>query len=1162
MNEEVDTLQTKRRRFSMVDVNYVSESENSDNYESDASDYSSDNNSDYSDSEKRKKKRVVNNNNNNTKKTTTTTVTNTKQSSTQSLKSNNKKSSTSSNNKKSSPTKKKKQSKKVEDDEEDEDEDEEDEDEEDDEDEFNLPNVSVEQRKKKQKQQEQESSKLLEETEKLLKQPSVIPWTSKNVLNNGTSKDDKKNVDTKLLFSFSSRQPNGTNGITSPPSQRLASIKKPFGGGEIKNDYFSKFLYTGPSTVTSVSSSLSSKPTLQAPIKPTTTTTDTTNTTTTATPKSPKSPSIKSLPTTTTTTTTSTTTTTPTTPKIDSSTSTPSIEDGEDDLCGIEMEEFKDKKKKVENDKITKDILGQVDKLLKKETKKVLVDDSDTEDDEEEEEEEVLFVNKKRKSNPLDGSSSTPTKPKSKPKPKKIIIEDDDDSETEDEKSQIIEIDDKEEEKQVEQVEQVEEVEEVEEEEEEEIESEPTIERLIYACECFSKRMLQILSNAEDSTINTTTAATTTTTTTKTTIISNKKDKKNNNDDDPTFSHKLVAQPKIINKVMRNYQLIGLNWMAVLYKEKINGILADEMGLGKTVQTISLLAHIKEAYNDNGPHLVVVPATILANWEREFQTWCPSLSIVRYYGNLREREELRYELKKKKPGKDFNVILTTYNLLFANNDRGFLKRFDYSFLILDEAQNIKNSDSKRYKNIFKIGAHHRLLLTGTPLQNNLYELWSLLNFLMPHIFGSVKKDNYLLNQLLEYNGDDCDSAITRMKKILSPFILRRLKSTVSKELKPKIEHVEICKLPQFQDETYKNIIERSKSQWRLRNELLLKKEKEEKEKEKQSLINSNSNIKRKRKTSIINIEKDEIIEIDGDSNGGGLIDLTKTNDEKDMELSINLKSNGSGQFVLNNILMQLRKAANHPLLCKNIFYNDNQIRDIVNHLATKDKDWSDYRNDIPSLKELFDTYSDYDVFKTVCEHEDLGDKYWIPDEQFIETSTKCLKLKEILAKEIGVNKSKVLIFSQMTRVLDILEDVLDIFGYNFTRLDGSTPVNERQSIIDHFSSKETIPVFLLSTNSGGLGINLTCANVVVFYDLSFNPQVDRQAEDRAHRLGQEREVIIYKLLAENTVDINIHESANQKKKLNDNVLEEGTFNNAETKLQSKNILKILDSIFK
>ncbi|KAM9986208.1 hypothetical protein ACTFIY_010636 [Dictyostelium cf. discoideum] len=1143
MNEEVDTSQTKRRRFSMVDINYVSESENSDNYESDASDYSSDNNSDYSDSEKRRKKRVANNNNN-TKKTTTT-VTNTKpssSSSTQSLKSNNKKSSTSSNNKKSSPIKKKKQSKKVE-------EDEEEEEEEDDDDEFNLPNVSIEQRKKKQKQQEQESSKLLEETEKILKQPSVIPWTSKNVLNNGTSKDDKKNVDTKLLFSFSSRQPNGgngTNGITSPPSQRLASIKKPF-GGEIKNDYFSKFLYTGPSTVTSVSSSLSSKPTT------TTTTTDTTTTTTT-TPKSPKSPSIKPLPTTTTT----TTPTTPTTPKIDSSTSTPSIEDGLDDLCGIEMEEFKDKKKKVENDKITKDILGQVDKLLKKETKKVLVDDSDTED-EQEEEEEVLFVNKKRKSNPLDGS--TPTKPKSKPKPKKIIIEEDEDSETEDEKSQIIEIDD--EEKQVEQVEEVEQIEE--EEEEEEIESEPTIERLIYACECFSKRMLEILSNAEDSTINTTSTTTTTPTTTTitTTTINNKKDKKNNYD--PTFSHKLVAQPKIINNVMRNYQLIGLNWMAVLYKEKINGILADEMGLGKTVQTISLLAHIKEAYNDNGPHLVVVPATILANWEREFQTWCPSLSIVRYYGNLREREELRYELKKKKPGKDFNVILTTYNLLFANNDRGFLKRFDYSFLILDEAQNIKNSDSKRYKNIFKIGAHHRLLLTGTPLQNNLYELWSLLNFLMPHIFGSVKKDNYLLNQLLEYNGDDCDSAITRMKKILSPFILRRLKSTVSKELKPKIEHVEICKLPEFQDETYRNIIERSKSQWKLRNELLLKKEKEEKEKEKQSLINSsNSSIKKKRKTSSINrIEKDEIIEIDGGGDDGGLIDLTKTNnDEKGLELSINLKSNGSGQFVLNNILMQLRKAANHPLLCKNIFYNDNQIQDIVNHLATKDKDWSDYRNDIPSLKELFDTYSDYDVFKTVCEHEDLGDKYWIPDEQFIETSTKCIKLKEILAKEIGVNKSKVLIFSQMTRVLDILEDVLDIFGYNFTRLDGSTPVNERQSIIDHFSSKETIPVFLLSTNSGGLGINLTCANVVIFYDLSFNPQVDRQAEDRAHRLGQEREVIIYKLLAENTVDINIHESANQKKKLNDNVLEEGTFNNAETKLQSKNILKILDSIFK
>ncbi|KAN0023057.1 hypothetical protein ACTFIU_009140 [Dictyostelium citrinum] len=1121
MNDELDTVtspvQTRRRRFSIVDINYVSESENSDCYESDASDYSSENNSDYSDSEKRKKKKVTNNNNN-TKKTATVTTTSTKPSSSLSLKSNNKKSSSlsSSNNKKSSPIKKKKQIKKEEYEEEDQEEDQQEEEEE--EDGFNLPNVSVEQKKKKLKQKEQESSKLLEETDKVLKQPSVIPWTSKNVLNNG---NDKKNVDTKLLFSFSSKQSNG-NGITSPPSQRLASIKKPAFGGEIKNDYFSKFLYTGPSTVTSVSSNLTTTP------KP-----------------------IPSTPQKSTTTTTTTTPTTPTTPKIDSSTSTPSINCEDDSLGALEMGEFKDKKKKIENEKITKDILGQVDKLVKKqikeENKKSFVDDSDTED-EDEDEDEVLFVNKKRKSNPLDGGHTpTKSKSKSKSKPKKVITEEDDDSETEDEKSQIIEIDDDDEEK-LEEVEQVEEKEEQEEQEEFEIDSEPTIEKLIYACECFSKRMLEILSNAEDSTI-----------TTKTT--NNKSDNKN-----PTFNHKLVSQPKIINKVMRNYQLIGLNWMAVLYKEKINGILADEMGLGKTVQTISLLAHIKETYNDNGPHLVVVPATILANWEREFKTWCPSLSIIRYYGNLREREELRYELKKKRAGKDFNVILTTYNLLFSNNDRGFLKRFDYSYLILDEAQNIKNSDSKRYKNIFKIGAHHRLLLTGTPLQNNLYELWSLLNFLMPHIFGSVKKDNYLLNQLLEYKGDDSDSAITRMKKILSPFILRRLKSTVSKELKPKIEHVEICKLPEFQDKTYKAIIERSKSQWKLRD-LLLKKEKEEREKEKQSLINS-SGIKKKRKSSNINNKKqqdDEFIEINDDDDDSGLVDLTNDKEltEQDNQLSIDLKSNGStGQFVLNNILMQLRKAANHPLLCKNVFYEDKQIQEIVNHLATKDKDWSDYKDDIPSLKELFDSYSDYDVFKTICDHEELGDEYWIPDEQFVETSTKCLKLKEILAKEIGVNKSKVLIFSQMTRVLDILEDVLDIFGYSFTRLDGTTPVNERQFIIDHFSSSDDIPVFLLSTNSGGLGINLTCSNVVIFYDLSFNPQVDRQAEDRAHRLGQERDVIIYKLLAEGTVDINIYESANQKKKLNDNVLEEGTFNNSETKLQSKNILKILDSIFK
>ncbi|EGC30034.1 hypothetical protein DICPUDRAFT_158303 [Dictyostelium purpureum] len=791
----------------------------------------------------------------------------------------------------------------------------------------------------------------------------------------------------------------------------------------------------------------------------------------------------------------------------------------EDEGEKIEEEEKENKKEEEEDDSLfgkgfnspkfnATSVKNHVQKMVKDS-----LSESDTED------EELPLVNKKRK----EGKDASQQK-------KTMVIEisdKEDDSDTEEEsepksknkKSVTTTIDSDNETVEI-----------PDEEEEEEgsrnIDDEPTIEKLIYACECFSKRMLEILSNSdlEEKKLTTTT----------TTSINKKTTDKN----------KLITQPKTINKTMRNYQLIGLNWMAVLYKENINGILADEMGLGKTVQTISVLAHIMETYNDCGPHLIIVPATVMSNWGRELETWCPTLKVIRYYGNIKEREELRYDIRKMKPKKDFHIILTTYNLLFSNLDRAFLKKFDYSYLILDEAQNIKNSDSRRYKNIFKIQSKHRLLLTGTPLQNNLYELWSLLNFLMPHIFGSTSKNNYLLNQLLEYKGDDSDSALSRMKKILSPFILRRLKSTVSKELKPKKEIIERCVMPEFQQNTYNTVIKRSKAQWANRDLIKQKEDTKKRKKKSTSLLDPDCDL------LDLTID-DSVVE-----NGNGEEKLTA----KQKELAKQIKQ-GNGSFVLNNILMQLRKASNHPLLCKNIFYTEEQIDDIVKTLARNDKEWIEYRYDVPALKELFQSFSDYEVFKNICENPLLADKYWIDDEQFYETSAKCIKLKEILQKEIHENKSKVLIFSQMTKVLDILEDVLSIFGESFTRLDGQTPVNERQDIIDHFTNSKDIPVFLLSTNAGGLGINLTCANVVIFYDLSFNPQVDRQAEDRAHRLGQEREVIVYKLLTENTVDIDIFNSANEKKKLNDNILEEGTYTEKETKLESKKILKILDSIF-
>ncbi|EFA82962.1 SNF2-related domain-containing protein [Heterostelium album PN500] len=373
------------------------------------------------------------------------------------------------------------------------------------------------------------------------------------------------------------------------------------------------------------------------------------------------------------------------------------IEDNEnDDISGFKLQLDKDKNKKNKREQV--------------------------EDDEEEEDDEPPIVNMKRihrQSRPLFPTlPTTPTKRESHLAHQVVtvdlneILNADDDESTEDELPSLIKLRtsgasgsiniDEDDESTQDEKEVKKEEEEEGEEEENEVESlmkgydvdedsdEETsqLDKLIKACELFSKRMLEILSSFQENkeeNNNTSTAATAITAPSSS-----------------TTNRKLITQPSIIKRTMRSYQLIGLNWMGILYQEKISGILADEMGLGKTVQSISLLAHIYEKYKDTGPHLIIVPATTYSNWKRELEMWCPTLKVYSYYGTAKEREMMRYELRSMKAGVDFNIIITTYNILFSQIDRGFLKRYNYTYQLLDEAQNIKNSDSKRYKNLFKI----------------------------------------------------------------------------------------------------------------------------------------------------------------------------------------------------------------------------------------------------------------------------------------------------------------------------------------------------------------------------------------------------------------------------------------------------------------------------
>jgi SNF2 family DNA or RNA helicase len=272
-----------------------------------------------------------------------------------------------------------------------------------------------------------------------------------------------------------------------------------------------------------------------------------------------------------------------------------------------------------------------------------------------------------------------------------------------------------------------------------------------------------------------------------------------------------TATPFLVKGELREYQLIGLHWLTALHDNKINGILADEMGLGKTIQTIALLAHLAGNKGIWGPHLIVVPTTIIINWEIELKKWCPALKILSYYGNQKERKAKRYGWHKPNA---FNVLITSYKLVIQ--DYSVFKRKRWYYIILDEAQNIKNFKSKRWQMLLNIKAKRKLLLTGTPLQNDIMEIWSYLHFLMPNLFYSNEEfRDWFHSQFydaIHNNASLNKKLIQSLHSILRPFLLRRLKKDVEKQLPEKIEHVIKCELTRRQRYLYDEFINAEKTQ--------------------------------------------------------------------------------------------------------------------------------------------------------------------------------------------------------------------------------------------------------------------------------------------------------------------------------------------------------------
>lgn len=422
--------------------------------------------------------------------------------------------------------------------------------------------------------------------------------------------------------------------------------------------------------------------------------------------------------------------------------------------------------------------------------------------------------------------------------------------------------------------------------------------------------------------------------------------------------------------------------------------------------------------------MVVAPLSTLQNWANEVKHWCPALKTVILIGDADSRRNIfTTELKDKQ---SFNVLITSYEMCYREKKR--LKKIPWTYLIIDEAQRIKNEKTLLSLTVRSFKSKHRLLLTGTPLQNNLHELWALLNFLLPDIFDSSDDfDNW-------FSTENClgdTNLVQRLHSILEPFLLRRVKADVEKGLLPKKEVKIYVGMSQMQREWYTKVLMKN-------------------------------------------------IEV-----------VNNMNERKKMRLE--------------NIFMQLRKCTNHPY--------------------------------------LFDT-------------AEPGPPY-TNDMHLVKNSGKMFLLHKLLPK-LKAQGSRVLIFSQMTRMLTILEDYCTWQGYNYCRLDGSTKHEDRNQYIDEYNAPNSSKfIFLLSTRAGGLGINLTTADAVIIYDSDWNPQMDLQAIDRAHRIGQKKQVRVFRLITEHTADVKMDERASMKLRLDKMIIQKGQLAEAAVSLTQREMLDMI-----
>lgn len=547
--------------------------------------------------------------------------------------------------------------------------------------------------------------------------------------------------------------------------------------------------------------------------------------------------------------------------------------------------------------------------------------------------------------------------------------------------------------------------------------------------------------------------------------------------------------PVAIKATLRSYQKAGVNWLHFLNKYNLHGILCDDMGLGKTLQTICIVAsdhhnrmerHKIEPLPETRrlPSLVVCPPLVMGHWEQEVKQYAPFLSVAVYAGLPMVRAPLRVHFDTA------DVVVTLYDVV--RNDIDFISEKNFNYAVLDEGHIIKNAHSKLSRAVKRIQAFHRLILTGTPIQNNVLELWSLFDFLMPGFLGTEKyfQEKFLkpiaASRNLKTSSKEQEKgalALEALHKQVLPFMLRRLKSEVLNDLPPKLIQDRYCELSEIQHALY-------------------------------------SDYQRKKK-----------------------VDLKDALEGGDVE--------ESGKQHIFQALQYLRKVCNHPALVLSKDHpNYNQVEKFLKESRS---DIDDIRH-APKLMELRNLLIECGIGVTGS----TGKK------SLSEAQQRQQEQQQLLLEGV-ISQHRALIFCQMREMLDKVElDLLKKHLPNVTymRLDGSTEPRMRQQMVQKFNLDPSIDVLLLTTKVGGLGLNLTGADTVIFVEHDWNPMNDLQAMDRAHRLGQTRAVNVYRLVTRGTVEEKI--MSLQKFKVNVASTVVSQQNNSLSNMDTDQLLDLFD----